>query len=170
MGQIADTVVMKPPFGTRKKGADREFLYVALKVASQAVYSLLLTYGNLFLNQNKNLHENDVALITRIRDAAVLKVTNKGDRPIQVGSHYHFIEVNPSLIFDRRKAYGMRLNIPAGTTTRLEPGDAKSVTLVKIGGMHVIRGGNAIADNPVTDSNVKTVMESALLSIVSSLS
>ncbi|KAI3722524.1 hypothetical protein L2E82_33563 [Cichorium intybus] len=76
-----------------------------------------------------------------------------------VGSHYHFIEVNPSLIFDRRKAYRMRLNIPAGTA-RFEPGDTKSVTLVKIGGMQVIRGGNAIAVSPGNDSNVRTVMES----------
>ncbi|CAH1427913.1 unnamed protein product [Lactuca virosa] len=96
------------------------------------------------------------------REAVVLKVTNNGDRPIQVGSHYHFIEVNPSLIFDRRKAYGMRLNILVGTATRFEPWDAKSLTLVKIGGMQVIRGGNAIVDSPVTDSNVKTVIESAL--------
>nr|GFA85479.1 urease isoform X1 [Tanacetum cinerariifolium] len=94
------------------------------------------------------------------REAVIVKVTNDGDRPIQVGSHYHFIEVNPCLIFDRRKSYGMRLNIPAGTATRFEPGDAKSVTLVRIGGNQVIRGGNAIADNFVNDANVKTAMES----------
>ncbi|KAJ9563946.1 hypothetical protein OSB04_009106 [Centaurea solstitialis] len=94
------------------------------------------------------------------RDAVVLKVTNAGDRPIQVGSHYHFIEVNPCLIFDRRKAYGMRLNIPAGTATRFEPGDAKSVTLVRICGKQVIRGGNAIADNPADDAHLKAAMDS----------
>ncbi|GJW29345.1 urease isoform X1, partial [Tanacetum coccineum] len=94
------------------------------------------------------------------REAVILKVTKDGDRPIQVGSHYHIIEVNPCLIFYRRKAYGMRLNIPAGTATRFEPGDAKSVTLVRISGNQVIRGGNAIADNFVNDANVKTVMES----------
>lgn len=54
------------------------------------------------------------------REAVILKVTNTGDRPIQVGSHYHFIEVNPSLIFDRKRAHGMRLNIPAGAATRFE--------------------------------------------------
>ncbi|GKA98860.1 amidohydrolase 1, partial [Tanacetum coccineum] len=103
---------------------------------------------------------NGHILLNSGREAVTLKVTNDRDRPIQVGSHYHFIEVNPCLIFDRRKAYGMRLNMPAGTATRFEPGDAKSFTLVRIGGNQVIRGGNAIADNFVNDANVKTVMES----------
>ncbi|XWS69206.1 hypothetical protein CRYUN_Cryun04dG0159600 [Craigia yunnanensis] len=93
------------------------------------------------------------------RKAVRLKVTNTGDRPIQVGSHYHFIEVNPSLVCDRRKAYGMRLNIPAGTATRFEPGECKTVVLVSIGGGKVIRGGNCIVDGPVGDANVKVVME-----------
>ncbi|KAL7135057.1 hypothetical protein ABFS83_11G067300 [Erythranthe nasuta] len=93
------------------------------------------------------------------RKAIVLKVTNTGDRPIQVGSHYHFIEVNPYLVLDRRKAYGLRLNIPAGTATRFEPGDTKSVTLVRIGGEQVIRGGNNIADGQVNDTNITSVMK-----------
>ncbi|CAN6449034.1 unnamed protein product [Victoria cruziana] len=86
------------------------------------------------------------------RKAVVLEVLNKADRPIQVGSHYHFIEVNPYLVFDRRKAYGMRLNILAGTAVRFEPGERKSVTLVSIGGKRVIRGGNGISDGPVENS------------------
>ncbi|GFY88154.1 urease [Actinidia rufa] len=94
------------------------------------------------------------------RKSVTLKVTNTGDRPIQVGSHYHFIEVNTSLVFDRRKAYGMRLNIPAGTATRFEPGDTKSVVLVGIGGKQVIKGGNGIADCPIDDANITSVMES----------
>ncbi|PON82807.1 Urease, alpha subunit [Trema orientale] len=85
------------------------------------------------------------------RKAVVIKVTNNGDRPVQVGSHYHFIEVNPFLVFDRMKAYGMRLNIPAGTATRFEPGECKSVVLVSIGGKREIRGGNGIVDGPVDD-------------------
>ncbi|WRX15362.1 Urease [Theobroma cacao] len=93
------------------------------------------------------------------RKAVSIKVTNTGDRPIQVGSHYHFIEVNPFLVFDRRKAYGMRLNIPAGTATRFEPGECKTVVLVSIGGRKVIRGGNGIVDGPVDDANVEIVME-----------
>ncbi|MCL7040219.1 hypothetical protein MKW94_011335 [Papaver nudicaule] len=93
------------------------------------------------------------------RDAVILKVVNTADRPVQVGSHYHFIEVNPYLVFDRSKAYGMRLNIPAGTAVRFEPGDAKSVTLVRIAGRQVIRGGNGIADGPYDASQTAKVME-----------
>ncbi|CAK9325628.1 unnamed protein product [Citrullus colocynthis] len=93
------------------------------------------------------------------RKAVILSVKNMGDRPIQVGSHYHFIETNPSLVFDRSKAYGMRLNILAGSATRFEPGCPKDVTLVAIGGNQVIRGGNCIADGPVDKSKLKEVME-----------
>ncbi|XP_057776932.1 urease [Salvia miltiorrhiza] len=93
------------------------------------------------------------------RKGVVLKVTNTGDRPVQVGSHYHFIEVNPHLVFDRRRAYGKRLNIPAGTAIRFEPGDTKSVSLVSIGGNQIIRGGNNIADAPVHDSRITSVMK-----------
>ncbi|MEO1997159.1 MAG: urease subunit gamma [Planctomycetaceae bacterium] len=84
------------------------------------------------------------------RDAIDLKVTNLGDRPIQVGSHYHFVETNPQLQFDRSAAYGRRLDIPAGTAVRFEPGDTKTVTLVEIAGNKVIRGGNNLADGPVS--------------------
>ena len=83
------------------------------------------------------------------RDRISLKVTSKGDRPIQVGSHYHFIETNPLLEFDRARAYGYRLDIPAGTSVRFEPGDTKTVGLVAIGGNRVIRGGNGLASGPV---------------------
>ncbi|KAI9868109.1 MAG: Urease [Trichoglossum hirsutum] len=78
-----------------------------------------------------------------------LKVTSVGDRPVQIGSHYHFIETNPQLKFDRLKAYGYRLDIAAGTSVRFEPGDTKTVTLVEIGGHKVIRGGNNIAPGPI---------------------
>jgi urease len=73
-----------------------------------------------------------------------LRVTSKGDRPIQVGSHYHFVETNGQLSFDRVRAIGFRLDIPAGTSVRFEPGDTKTVTLVEIGGNKVIRGGNGL--------------------------
>ena len=78
-----------------------------------------------------------------------LRVTSKGDRPIQVGSHYHFIETNPQLEFDRERSYGYRLDVPAGTSVRFEPGDTKTVTLVEIGGNKVIRGGNNLASGGV---------------------
>ena len=85
------------------------------------------------------------------RDVARLEVANTGDRPIQVGSHYHFVETNTALVFDRAAAYGMRLDIPAGTAVRFEPGETKTVNLVAIAGDRVIRGGNAFAEGPVTE-------------------
>jgi urease subunit gamma/beta len=84
------------------------------------------------------------------RSAIQLEVANRGDRPIQVGSHYHFSETNRALAFDRHSAYGMRLDIPAGTAVRFEPGETKTVTLVPIAGGRVVQGGNAWASGPVT--------------------
>ena len=72
--------------------------------------------------------------------ALTLKVSNTGDRPIQVGSHYHFFETNPALAFDRDKARGYRLNIPAGTAVRFEPGQTRDVSLVPISGSRTIYG------------------------------
>jgi urease beta subunit len=77
-----------------------------------------------------------------------LEISNTGDRPIQVGSHFHFFEVNRELRFDRAAAYGMRLNIPAGTAVRFEPGDLKTVTLVEIGGSATIHGLNGLTNGP----------------------
>jgi urease subunit gamma/beta len=85
------------------------------------------------------------------RPTLTLSVENHGDRPIQVGSHYHFVETNRALVFDRRAAYGMRLDIPAGTAVRFEPGETKTVRLVAIAGARVIRGGNGWASGPVTE-------------------
>jgi urease subunit gamma/beta len=89
------------------------------------------------------------------RITARLAVTNLGDRPVQVGSHYHFVETNASLKFDRKLAYGKRLDIPAGTAVRFEPGETKTVTLVEIAGTKTIRGGNNLADGPVSDEGAK---------------
>ena len=97
------------------------------------------------------------------RQTVSLVVSNSGDRPIQVGSHYHFVETNRALVFDRAKTYGMRLDIPAGTAVRFEPGDQKTVHLVAIGGNRVIRGGNVLANGPCTDVNQeKTLREVSL--------
>ena len=74
------------------------------------------------------------------RRTLTLSVANTGDRPIQVGSHYHFFETNPALRFDRKKARGMRLNIPAGTAVRFEPGQSREVTLVALAGSRTIYG------------------------------
>ncbi|GJN94126.1 hypothetical protein Rhopal_007200-T1 [Rhodotorula paludigena] len=86
----------------------------------------------------------DVIRINEGRERVRLKVTNTGDRPIQVGSHYHFCETNRALSFDREKAFFKRLDIAAGTAVRFEPGDTKTVTLVQIGGHQIVTGGNAI--------------------------
>jgi urease subunit gamma/beta len=93
------------------------------------------------------------------RETVVLTITNLGDRPVQVGSHYHFVETNSALEFDREQAYGKRLDIPAGTAVRFEPGESKEVTLVDIAGHKVIRGGNNLADGPVSDENRAATME-----------
>jgi urease subunit gamma/beta len=92
------------------------------------------------------------------RDALTLAVTNLGDRPVQVGSHYHFIEANASLSFDRAKAYGKRLDIPAGAAVRFEPGQTKPVRLVDIAGNKIIRGGNNLAGGPVSEAGRESAM------------
>jgi urease subunit beta len=74
------------------------------------------------------------------RKSVILSVANTGDRPIQVGSHYHFFETNPALEFDRKKARGMRLNIPAGTAVRFEPGQTRRVTLIALAGKRTVYG------------------------------
>jgi len=77
------------------------------------------------------------------RETRTLMVANTGDRPIQVGSHFHFFEVNAALHFDRAQARGMRLDIPAGTAVRFEPGDEKAVTLVVLAGSREVYGFNS---------------------------
>ncbi len=74
------------------------------------------------------------------RPVRVLEVANTGDRPIQVGSHYHFYETNEALVFDRQQAYGMRLNIPAGTAVRFEPGQTRTVELIPYDGARRVFG------------------------------
>jgi urease subunit beta len=83
------------------------------------------------------------------RETAEVTVGNTGDRPVQVGSHFHFFEANAALSFDREAAYGKRLNIPAGTAVRFEPGDRQTVELVDIGGKRVAHGMNGMVDGSV---------------------
>lgn len=92
------------------------------------------------------------------RPVVELSVTNLADRPIQVGSHYNFIEANPYLRFDRAKAYGHRLDIPAGTAVRFEPGESKTVRLVPIAGTRTVLGGNALTDGPATPERLAEVL------------
>ncbi|KAH7928060.1 urease [Leucogyrophana mollusca] len=87
-----------------------------------------------------------------------LKVTNNGDRPIQVGSHYHFFETNSALVFDRVRAIGMRLDIPAGTAVRFEPGDMKTVVLCGIAGGRIVTGGNGLATGVVDPARFDEIL------------
>ncbi len=89
------------------------------------------------------------------RDTVTLKVTNSGDRPVQVGSHYHFFETNKALDFDRDTAFGKRLDIPAGTAVRFEPGEAKEVTLTEFGGTKELHGLNGLTNGSATSETVK---------------
>ncbi|MGA9591935.1 MAG: urease subunit beta [Candidatus Acidiferrales bacterium] len=90
-----------------------------------------------------------------------MEVANTGDRPIQVGSHFHFFEVNRALRFEREVAFGMRLNIPAGTAVRFEPGDVKRVTLVEIGGAREIYGLNGLTNGPANSAAKAEAMRRA---------
>ena len=83
------------------------------------------------------------------RPTVTLDVANSGDRPIQVGSHYHFFETNPALLFDRAQARGYRLDIAAGTATRFEPGQTRSVQLVAYGGAGIVYGFRAAISGPL---------------------
>jgi len=85
---------------------------------------------------------NDAIIANVGRKTATVVVSNTGDRPIQVGSHFHFFEVNGALHFDRTATYGMRLNIAAGTSSRFEPGYEKEVALVELAGARVVFGHN----------------------------
>jgi urease subunit beta len=83
-------------------------------------------------------------------DVVVLKVRNTGDRLVQIGSHFHFFEVNPALDFDRAAAFGMHLHIPASTALRFEPGDEREVKLVPYGGERAVYGFNNLVDGPTS--------------------
>lgn len=95
--------------------------------------------GELFID------DGDIEL-NAARQTVSLKVTNTGDRPVQIGSHYHFFETNKALDFQRAEAYGMHLDIPAGTAVRFEPGEAREVTLVEFGGTGELYGLNGLTN------------------------
>ncbi|KIP20930.1 Urease subunit beta [Anoxybacillus ayderensis] len=95
------------------------------------------------------LLKEDTIVCNRHKPITKLIVTNRGDRPIQVGSHFHFFEVNSFLEFDRQSAYGKHLNIPAGTAVRFEPGDAKQVELVPFSGERRVYGLNNLVNGPL---------------------
>lgn len=90
------------------------------------------------------------------KKTVTLEVKNTGDRPIQIGSHFHFFEVNKMVDFDRAKAFGMRLNIPSSTAVRIEPGEKMQVVLVEFGGKKMVHGFNSLTDGSIADSGVKS--------------
>ncbi len=89
------------------------------------------------------------------REVVTVTVNNTGDRPIQVGSHYHFFETNRALVFDRELGYGMRLDLPSGTSVRFEPGDTKDVNLIPYCGHRTIYGFNALVSGRLDDPYTK---------------
>ncbi len=89
------------------------------------------------------------------RHGTVITVVNTGDRPVQIGSHFHFFEVNKQLEFDRGKTFGMRLNIASGTAVRFEPGEEKEVQLVVLGGNRKAYGFNNLTNGDTTAENIK---------------
>lgn len=97
------------------------------------------------------------------KHTTTITVTNMGDRPIQVGSHYHFFETNRYLKFDRESTFGFRLDIPSGTSVRFEPGEAKEVQLVALGGKRRVFGFNDLTRGQVSDATITSAMEHAKL-------
>ncbi len=89
------------------------------------------------------------------RPTIALSINNTGDRPVQVGSHYHFFEVNRALVFDRAAAYGMRLDLPAGTAVRFEPGEIKTIRLVALSGSRQVYGGSGLVMGALDDPAVR---------------
>jgi urease subunit beta/urease subunit gamma/beta len=96
---------------------------------------------------------NEFITLNDERKTLCIKVSNTGDRPVQVGSHYHFFDVNPFLEFERKSAFGMRLDIPSGTAVRFEPGEEKEVQLVAIGGTRHVHGLNGLAEGSLDQGN-----------------
>ena len=114
---------------------------------SAKIGEVMASDGDIILNEGK---------VT----AAVL-VANRGDRPVQVGSHYHFFEVNRCLDFDREKAFGFHLDIPSGTSVRFEPGEEKEVQLVAMGGSRIVYGLNDLTCGPADEEGRVQAMETA---------
>ncbi len=103
--------------------------------------------------------ENEFITLNNGRPTITVKVSNTGDRPVQVGSHFHFFEVNKCLEFNRKQSYGKRLDIPSGTAVRFEPGEEKEVTLTVFGGNRAVFGLNGLTSGELDD---KEIFESAL--------
>ena len=137
---------MKKKTKAKQKVAKRRGVSRSVKKASIQLVAIIP--GEIILG------EGDIVAF-KGRQTAELTVANTGDRPIQVGSHCHFFEANRALRFDREKAYGFRLQVPAGTAVRFEPGEDKRVALVSIGGNRVAYGVNGLVNGCLDDPTVK---------------
>jgi len=114
---------------------------IPYKNSSDLPGAYLIEEGEIELNANKEI--------------ITIEVENKGDRPVQIGSHYHFFEVNSALDFDRNQAYGKRLDVAAGTSVRFEPGSIKSINLIDFSGRRYVSGFNGLVEGFLDDENVK---------------
>lgn len=114
---------------------------IPYKNSSDLPGAYLIDEGEIELNANKQI--------------ITIEVENKGDRPVQIGSHYHFFEVNSALDFDRNQAYGKRLDVAAGTSVRFEPGSIKKINLIDFGGRRYVSGFNGLVEGFLDDENVK---------------
>ncbi len=108
------------------------------------------------------IHPDETIELNSGRPVTDLEVANLGDRPVQVGSHLHFAEANRALLFDRLAAYGQRLDIPAGTAARFEPGEVRSVRLVPIGGRRLVSGFNGLVSGPLDGEGARDRFAKAL--------
>ncbi len=105
--------------------------------------------------------KDEEIILNANKDSITIKVTNKGDRPIQIGSHFHFFEANKFLAFDREKAYGKRLDIASGTSVRFEPGETKSVNLISFGGNQRLYGFNDLVNGQLSEDNKQRALQDA---------
>jgi len=107
-------------------------------------------------------HSAPISFNDKLKETTLV-VRNTGDRPIQVGSHFHFFEVNPALAFDRAAAFGQHLNIPASTALRFEPGDEREVKVVPYGGNRAVYGFNNLVDGPTSGKDGDAAKAKALV-------
>jgi urease subunit gamma/beta len=135
---VAEMLQMVQTEATFNDGTKLVTVHNPIPVTSSIAGEYIIDEGEIELNSGKEI--------------LFLEVTNSGDRPVQVGSHYHFFETNCALQFDREKAYGKRLNIPSGTSVRFEPGSSKEISLIDFGGKRYISGFNALVEGDLESS------------------
>lgn len=109
------------------------------------------------------ISRNKEIVLNEGRDTVKIVVSNMSDRPVQIGSHFHFFEVNKALSFDRKISYGKRLNIPSGTSVRFEPGEEKTVELVEVKGAKRFIGLNGLVNGQANDENLEKSLLNAKL-------